>query len=163
MPPVAKKLIPSVLTKAEALKTNCAQLYTMYKEQLGTDKMAISVKGARFNAFGYSTHTSLVYIPRTNTFITQHVPSGYEHYEVRVEYKLDFLDPSTVMTRADLVIELFDIWEAMQHTLPIGSKQRDVFTQAQELLLGTFEARELGNQDYMEVTKVEGSIEENSF
>jgi hypothetical protein len=154
VPPVARTLIPSVITKAEAIVTNCARLYAIFKEQLGTDRIAISVKGATLNAFGYSTHTNLVHLPRTNTFVAQHCPTNYEHYEVKVAYTLEHLDPKVLMTRADFVVELFDVWESMMKTLPAASKQRDVFTQAQELLIGTYQARELGNQDYLENNNV---------
>ena len=153
MPPVARTLIPSVITKAEATETNCARLYAIFKEQLGTDRIAVSIKGAALNAFGYSTYTNLVHLPRTNTFIAQHCPVGYDHFEVKVAYTLEHLDPSTLMTRAEFVVELDNIWESMWNTLPENSKSRARFVEARELLISTYQARELGNQDYLEVTE----------
>ena len=154
VPPVAKTLVPSVITKVQATETNCAQLYAIFKEQLGTDKIAISIKGASLTGSGgYSTHTYLVHLPRTNTFIAQHCPVGYDHFEVRVEYELTHLDPSTLMTRADFLAELDDIWGSMWKTLPEDSKSRARFVEARELLISTYQARELGNQDYLEATE----------
>jgi hypothetical protein len=160
MPPVARTLVPSVITKAEATLINCARLYETYKEQYGTDKIAISVKGATLHTFGHSTHTHLVHLPRTNTFVAQHCPLGYEHFEVRVEYKLDHLDPKELKTRAEFLIELHDIWQSMWLTLPEDRRKTTgvVFTQAQELLTSTYEARELGNQDYLEVTQSDPNL-----
>ena len=154
MPPVTKTLLPSVISKAEAAETNCQKLYELFKEQLGTDKIAISVKGASVHSFGYSTHTNLVHLPRTNTFIAQHCPTGYEHFEVKVAYTVPHLDPNQTMTRAEFVIELLDLWEAMQKTLP-GEKREStgrIFTDASELLRSTYQVEDLADLDYLEMS-----------
>lgn len=152
MPPVSRSLLASVVTKEEAGTINVEKLYEKFKERLLTNKIAISVKGATVHTFGHSTHTNMVHLPRDPKFLIEFCPSGYEHYEVKVDYILDFLPPDAVMTRAEVVMEILDIWEAMYNTLDPKKREKDGigFVEASELLRGTYQVKELANIDYLE-------------
>lgn len=151
MPPVTKSLIPSVISKAEASETQCQRLYNMFKEKLCTDKIAISVKGASVTSFGYSTHTNLVHLPREPLPLIDFCPTGYEHYEVKVDFTQDHLDSKEQMTRVDFLVELSDIWASMLIKIPESSKEaREMFEKALNLLHSTYSIKELGDISYLD-------------
>lgn len=147
MPPVNKKLTPTLLSKSAAAGTDCLTLYQGVRDRTGTDKIAISIKGATLHSFGHSTHTQLIHLPRESKPISDFCPSGYEHYEVSVEVKYDHLDPNTLMTRGEFYIELLDAWNGFFNALPVG--QQEFMGKAIQLLNSTYETKELANLDYL--------------
>lgn len=157
MPPVERKLIPSLVTKEAAKEIICSSLYDQFEKSLLTSHIAISIKGATQHAFGHSTHTNMVHLSRVDKPVADFFPFNYELAEVKVEYKLEFLSPDTLMTRADFVMELSEIWESMYNTLQPQTRSTagTRFTEAQELLHSTYQARELANIDYLMTQQLE--------
>ena len=157
MPPVDKKLIPTLLSRLAAAETDCLTLYEDVKKRTGTNQIAISVKGVRLRENGYDVETHMITLPRASESVLKHAHAGYEHYEITVQIAMEHLKPETLMTRAEFVIELSDLWENMLNTLPVLKRETAgaVFISSRELLLQTYQARELGDIDYLMKLEVE--------
>lgn len=152
MPPVSKTLVPSLITKAEAAEIICKSLYESTQENLGTNKVAISVRGATTHNFGYSVHTNLTHLPREPKPLLSYCPTGYDYYEVITNFTQDYLPCDQLMTRGEFLMELMNILEAKYKDLSDSTKKTlgPSYLDAIDLIRNTYETRELTDLSYLE-------------
>jgi hypothetical protein len=110
---VFNKTHTQIVPKQFTLGINCADLYTLLRQKLGTQGVSVYAQGCIASGTEFRPAGSKVYIPDQSNSITSYCPPGYDFYQINADYSGSSLSPDTRMTRAEFLIEILDIWESL--------------------------------------------------
>lgn len=97
---------------------DCHLLYEQFRLNLGTHKVTVTVQGLAPDSSGtYRKAGPKLFVPQLEAKLYTYCESGFSHYRVEVDYTAGTLLPDTLMTRAEFLMELLDIWGTMRTRL----------------------------------------------
>lgn len=143
---------PSVVTKEVAQTLMCNRIYEAAKYYIGKSTVTLFVTGCELvNVSEFKRVGTRFRIPDNFASLSAFCPEGFTHYVVEAECWSSRLEPDTLMTRGEFLVELLGIWEGLKAKLPMGlggtlDKEIDLVI---EYTKNAYSARELMNMEYL--------------
>lgn len=151
MPPVSKTLVPSVIDRKFAETVDCLTLYEMFREKLTGSKITLTLRGCVDEGEKFKATGIVIQIPSLPVKLSTICPTDFDYFAVQADYTQDYLLPNQQMTRAEFLIELLDIWQAMRnrvspHLKELGAELDLVMDYTRNI----YSVRELADISYLE-------------